>query len=167
MRMTDIRRECMTVDAKWRCLLLLPFIGLIAACASLQRDPRLMALHPADAELGKHPPTCTECHDAKDENFAWQQFNHTPNFGKEHKRQAKQHEQVCSMCHGRNYCNDCHANSMDMKPSLKNPHRTSRKMPHRGDYVAKHRIDGRVNPTSCVRCHRNPKTSKSCQKCHG
>jgi len=31
----------------------------------------------------------------------------------------------------------------------------SRVMPHRGDYTVTHRIDGRLDPGSCYRCHGN------------
>lgn len=169
MTLLSIRRTRVTVDARRRCLLLLllPLLGLVAACTSLRRSPGLMARHPADAGLGEHPPVCTDCHEARDDTFVWVQFNHTAGFGTGHKRQAKQNEQVCFMCHQRNDCSDCHATRVELKPSLKNRHRTSRQMPHRGDYLARHRIEGRVDPISCVRCHRNPKTSMTCRKCHG
>jgi hypothetical protein len=26
-------------------------------------------------------------------------------------------------------------------------------MPHTGDYLSRHRIDGRLDPVSCRRCH--------------
>ncbi len=126
-----------------------------------------MAKHPEDAEIGQHPPICTECHDARDENFAWVRFNHTTSFGKYHGRVAKSNEPVCMMCHQRNDCSDCHGTRVDMKPSLKSPHRTLRTSPHRGDYLARHRIEGRIDPVSCIRCHRNPKQSMTCRKCHG
>lgn len=167
MILSNVERMFMTATARWLCLPLLLSLGLAAACTSIQRAPRLMAKHPDDADLGERPPVCTDCHDARDDTFVWAQFNHTTSFAERHKRQAKQHEQVCSMCHQRNFCSDCHATRLALKPSLKNQHRTSRRMPHRGAYMARHRVDGRVNPTSCVRCHGNPKTSGTCVKCHG
>jgi hypothetical protein len=39
-------------------------------------------------------------------------------------------------------------------------------MPHRGDYVTRHRIDGRIDPTACFRCHGSPKRAKLCASCH-
>ena len=156
----------MSVIQGWRCWLMVGLVGLVAACASMQRDVLRMAKHPADAELGNRPPVCTECHAARDESFAWVQFNHTTGFDEQHKRPARQHEQVCAMCHTRRFCSDCHA-AVELKPSWRHPDRTSRRMQHRGDYLARHRVEGRVNPTSCFRCHGNPKKSKGCVKCHG
>jgi hypothetical protein len=28
-------------------------------------------------------------------------------------------------------------------------------------------MDGRINPISCFRCHGNPKSSRTCIRCHG
>jgi hypothetical protein len=32
--------------------------------------------------------------------------------------------------------------------------------------LTRHRIDGRINPTKCFRCHGAPKTARSCTPCH-
>jgi hypothetical protein len=71
------------------------------------------------------------------------------------------------MCHQPSYCDTCHGVGVELKPSLKNQTRTNRRMPHRGDYLSRHRIDGRMDPVSCLRCHANRKTAKTCRPCHG
>jgi hypothetical protein len=70
------------------------------------------------------------------------------------------------MCHQTSFCNDCHATRVELKPSERHKTETYRRMPHRGNYLARHRIDGRVDPTSCFRCHGNPKTARTCSPCH-
>ncbi|MEI6972211.1 MAG: cytochrome C [bacterium] len=152
-----------------RCLQVVLVLSLVSvsACVSMQRRARLMAKHPDVEGFGNKPPVCTECHDSRGDTFAWEKFDHAAGFGERHGAVAHQNEEVCAMCHKSNFCSDCHGNRVELKPSVRNQRDTFRKMPHRGDYLARHRIDGRVDPTSCVRCHGNSKTSETCVKCHG
>jgi len=145
------------------CLLLL---GL-AACAALDSGMDLPFRHLSAEDLGESPKTCTNCHDARGEKLAFGDFVHNATWMQNHRMQAYQHEQVCAMCHQTSFCNDCHATRVELKPSDKNDTETYRQMPHRGDYLSRHRIDGRIDPTSCFRCHGNPKMSKTCAPCHG
>ena len=55
----------------------------------------------------------------------------------------------------------------ELKPSLRNQSDTFRRMPHRGDFLTRHRIEGKIDPTSCFRCHGNPRASQVCAPCHG
>ena len=141
-------------------------VGL-AACAALDSGKDLPLRHPSATELGVKPKTCTNCHEARDEKLAFGDFVHTPTWLQDHRMQAYQHEEVCALCHQTSFCNDCHATRVELKPSQKNDTETYRQMPHRGDYLSRHRIDGRIDPTSCIRCHGNPKASKTCARCHG
>lgn len=153
------------VYSKWIIFLLLA--SVLAACAVQTQSYQIPALHPEDSGLGKRPPICVDCHEAKTEDFNWQQFDHTPFFAETHRQLAYRNEQVCAMCHQTSFCNNCHAAGIELKPSQKNQTETYRRSPHRGDYISRHRIDGRVDPTSCFRCHGNPKASASCVRCHG
>lgn len=147
-------------------LLLLALV--MTACVALRAEWTPPLQHPADAGLGKRPPICTDCHEARNENFNWQRFNHDTFFGDNHRQQAYQGSRVCSMCHQQNFCNDCHAStSVELTPSVKDPSATYRRSPHRGDWITRHRIEGSLDPTSCIRCHRNPKTATTCAPCHG
>ena len=148
-------------------LTLLAILLLVAACAGLQSSYVPPATHPGAADLGEQPKVCTNCHDARGEFVAYGRFVHTADFGMNHRAQAYQGEAVCAMCHQTSFCNDCHATRIELKPSLKNQSETYRTMPHRGDYLSRHRIDGRLDPTSCFRCHGNPKSAKTCVSCHG
>jgi hypothetical protein len=150
-----------------RFLPLLLLVLALAACVSHQSEWKLPLRHPADAGLDQRPPICTACHDAKDANFNWQRFNHDAYFGDNHRQQAYQNSRVCGMCHQQSFCNDCHATRVELKPSIKNQTETYRRSPHRGDWLSRHRIEGSLDPTSCIRCHRNPQTATACAPCHG
>jgi hypothetical protein len=147
-------------------LILLPLLFL-GACVAAQNGFVLPTAHPPEAELGNTPPICVDCHDARSEDFNFQRYNHTAYFGESHRQEAYQNAQVCSMCHQTSFCNDCHATRVELKPSLKNQTDTIGRMPHRGDFLARHRIEGRIDPTSCFRCHGNPKSAQTCAPCHG
>ncbi len=150
-----------------RVLIIFGFILLLAACALDKSGYVPPDKHPVDADLPPKPPICTDCHERHNENFNWAQFNHTIYWGQDHRLPASRQNRVCSMCHTRNFCSDCHATRVELKPSDKNPTETYRRMQHRGDYLSRHRIDGRVDPSSCFRCHGNPKTAENCVRCHG
>jgi len=124
-------------------------------------------VHPADVDLGNKRPICTECHDENADGVVFSRFNHTVYFAEKHRPMARQQPEICSMCHQQSFCNDCHAVETELKPSLRNQSDTYRRTPHRGDYLSRHRIDGRIDPSSCFRCHGSPKRAKSCVRCHG
>lgn len=148
-------------------LILLSICLLAAACASLKTSYETYAKHPSAEDLGEQPKVCTDCHDARGEHVAFERYVHTADWGLNHRAQAYQGEAICAMCHETSFCNDCHATGIELKPSLKNQTETYRPMQHRGDYLSRHPIDGRVDPTSCFRCHGNPKSAETCVRCHG
>jgi hypothetical protein len=143
------------------------FLSLIFlyACASMQEAGYAFpSVHPEKLEAGR--PTCSTCHE-ENGRIVFSRFNHTATFTDNHRQLAYQYEQVCAMCHQQRFCNDCHGVRMEEKPSDKDRTSVYRRTPHRGDYLVRHRIDGRVDPTSCFRCHGNPKTAEKCKECHG
>ena len=148
-----------------RVFLLLSIAGWVWACAATEEQWNPPMIHPA--EEGENLKYCTDCHDASDDNLPYRRYVHTPIFMQNHRPIAVQKVEVCYMCHKTNYCNDCHGVWTELKPSLKNPTDTQRQMPHRGDYISRHRIDGRIDPVSCRRCHGNPQTTRTCRPCHG
>ncbi len=147
-------------------VLVLPLTALLA-CTALQSGYSVPLEHPPEAELGGRSPVCTDCHEARGDNLPYERFNHNAYFADNHRQAAYRNEALCSMCHQPSFCNDCHATRVELKPSIKNQTDNFRRMPHRGDYISRHRIDGRIDPTSCFRCHGNPKTAKTCVSCHG
>ena len=140
--------------------------GLVLfACAQGQKRYSLPARHPET--LPERGPNCLDCHERSDGQTVFAEYVHTPDWMGVHRTRAYQNQQICSLCHQDSFCNDCHVTRSELKPSLKEQTDTYRRMPHRGDYLSRHRIDGRVDPTSCFRCHGNPKSSETCVRCHG
>jgi len=153
---------------KFLTFLALFILGLgLVACAALDSGKDLPVRHLSSEDAGGSTSKCTDCHEARGDKLALGTFVHTSTWGSNHRQTAYQNEAVCSMCHQTSFCTDCHAAQTELKPSLKNQSDTYRQTPHRGDYLSRHRIDGRVDPSSCFRCHGNPKATKTCVACHG
>jgi hypothetical protein len=113
--------------------------------------------HPVEVEK---MPICADCH------ADWRaSMNHTADFSTRHKFYAAQQKQVCDICHVEAFCADCHANKEEIKPSDKYKDSPERTMPHRGDYLTQHKIDGRINPASCFPCH-GRQNNERCKACH-
>jgi len=118
------------------------------------------------AEAGKHPvelaasPLCSECH------TDWRaSMDHDRGFAERHRFLAAQRGETCHACHEVSFCADCHANKEELKPGDKYKGEPARFFPHRGDYMTRHRIDGRINPAACYRCHGRSNNAR-CRACH-
>ena len=126
----------------------------IAACAT---TASLATKHPVDVE---RMPICSDCH-----NDGRSALNHTADFSVRHKFYAMQQKGTCMVCHQESYCSDCHAHKEELKPSDKYKDAPDIAMPHRGDYLTQHKIDGRINPASCFPCH-GRQNNERCKTCH-
>jgi hypothetical protein len=146
-------------------VLIAPVLIWLGACAAMQKDSSRLSRHPQME--GEDLRNCLECHERGDGTIPYDRFVHTMFFAENHRQPAVQHSDVCNLCHRASFCSDCHGVGGELKPSIKNQSDTDRRMPHRGDYVTRHQIDGRINPAACYRCHGNPKTAASCKPCHG
>jgi hypothetical protein len=137
-------------------LLVLPVLAL-ALCASVG-SAGMATKHPIEVEA---PAICSDCH------TDWRAaMNHTEEFGKfRHKFTAQQNKQACDVCHVESFCSDCHAHKELLKPSDKYKDSPERALPHRGDYLNQHKIDGRINPASCMKCH-GRQNNERCKTCH-
>jgi len=144
----------------WLCLCLY----ILFACAVPEERDSIPVAHPD--EVGRNE-MCTECHETEEDSIIFERYDHTVYFSNKHGHEASRSARVCNMCHRQSFCNDCHVARTELKPSIKNQTDTYRRMPHRGDYLTRHRIDGRIDPTPCFRCHGNPKSSQTCVRCHG
>ena len=153
------------MSAKYLLYLLLPVLILVA-CAVPKGGFLVPTQHPPEAELGDRRPVCTDCHERRGK-LAFEEFDHTPFFAGGHRGVAIRQATVCGMCHQASFCSDCHATSVELKPAERRPGETFRGAPHRGDFLTRHKIEGRIDPTSCFRCHGNPKTARTCAACHG
>ena len=140
-------------------------VALLIACAATQRGYAPPSRHPE--EEGEDLRLCLDCHDPEEDQIPYEKFVHGMFFADNHNPVANRYGTVCSTCHRGSFCSDCHGVAIELKPSLKNQTENYRRMPHRGDYLSRHVIDGRMNPASCYRCHGNPQSSQSCRPCHG
>ena len=136
-----------------------------AACAQFKALPSLPASHPE--ELAAGPVNCSECHEDQQAGTmkAFGAFNHTRVFVKNHRFYAASDNALCATCHKVSFCADCHTNKAAMKPSFKNGNRPDRMMPHRGDFLTLHKIEGKLDPASCYRCHGRANNER-CVACH-
>lgn len=122
---------------------------------------------------GRHPieltekPRCTECHgvDAEVGMKPIEVYNHDVDWTSRHRFFASKGVQLCDVCHQVSFCTDCHAYKEQLKPSDKHSESPEQWLPHRGDYLFQHRIDGRLDPTSCFRCH-GRQNNEICRRCH-
>ena len=127
---------------------------IIYACAGTQS---IAVKHPVEVT---GLPVCSECH--TDYRAA---MNHTDDFYTRHKLHAAQGKGKCLVCHKESFCSDCHANIEELKPSDKYKDSPQLLLPHRGDYVNQHKIDGRINPAKCFTCH-GRSNNERCKVCN-
>jgi hypothetical protein len=52
-----------------------------------------------------------------------------------------------------------------MKPSTRYGNRPDREFQHRGNYITLHKIEGKLDPASCYRCHGRANNER-CIACH-
>ena len=136
-------------------LIMLPLMAsLLYAGANTNSIARI---HPEEV---KGLPNCTECH-----TDSWSALNHqASDFYAKHKFYANS-KAACASCHQESFCADCHAHKEEIKPSDKYKEAVERNLPHRGDYLSQHKIDGKINPASCVKCH-GRQNNEGCKRCH-
>ena len=135
---------------------LLFFASLVLAAACAQKAYQLKS-HPMELSTA---PACIECH--TDDRSA---VDHTEYFARKGHADFASQGPMCYICHVESFCSDCHANKEELKPSDKFRDRPERFFMHRGDYITQHKIDGKINPASCFRCHgRN--NNERCRACH-
>ena len=130
---------------------------LVAVTAGCAGNASLGREHPVAVAK---PPVCSDCH------TDWRaSLSHTAGFSARHKCFASQQMQACQLCHRDAFCSDCHAHKEELKPSDKYKDSPERALPHRGDYLTQHKIDGRINPASCFPCH-GRENNERCLTCH-
>lgn len=130
-------------------------VSVLYACAN---TTSIVKLHP---EKVTGMPDCSECH-----SDTWAAFNHkAAGFFDKHRFYAQEKGMACATCHEESFCSDCHAHKEEIKPSDKFTNSPERNLPHRGDYLSQHKIDGRVNPASCAKCH-GRQNNERCITCH-
>lgn len=151
----------------FRALIVLLGLGFFTACAMLSPNASFAPSHPQELSAGK--PMCSECHTTdtfKGAEKPFAAFDHTDVFVKDHKFLAGKDAATCATCHAPSFCSDCHGGKVPMKPSTLAGDRPDRTvMPHRGDYLTLHKIEGKMDPTGCFKCHGRANNDK-CRACH-
>jgi hypothetical protein len=140
-------------------------IALLFGCSAFSQAPSVPPKHPENLPAGR--VDCLECH--KDVSSGalkpYASFRHSRVFIDSHGTYSRQGQSLCASCHAPAFCQTCHAGKEELKPNVKMGDRPDRMAPHRGDYLIAHRIDGRLDPGSCFRCHGN-KSDTKCRQCH-
>ncbi len=146
-------------------ILLILSIFILSSCSSIfpERKYRLIS-HPA---LPKTRILCTDCHNNNEDKISslFESLEHTASFIDNHKIYVVHEEEACTLCHKQNFCITCHANKDITLPSYKNGERPDRVYPHEGDYIIRHRIDGKILSDRCFKCH-GRKNNRTCKACH-
>ncbi len=90
-------------------------------------------------------------------------FDHGGDWMNRHSTAARGGEQVCGHCHTVETCNECHGRAnAPIRPSLLNLGRVDANFRHRGDWMARHPIEARLDGQECLSCH----DEKRCEGCH-
>lgn len=139
--------------------------ALLGGCAAVSQTPSVPPKHPE--ELAAARADCAECHSDVSTGALkpYATFKHSNVFVRAHGQYASQGQNLCATCHVPSFCQACHARAEELKPNTKMGDRPDRMLQHRGDYLVLHRIDGRLDPGSCFRCHGN-KSDVRCRACH-
>ncbi len=147
-------------------LTLILLVLIMGSCSQMRTIPGLPATHPQALALGQQVD-CAECHEDQQKGSmkAFNSFSHTPSFIKNHRFYAASDDRLCSTCHKSSFCNDCHTNKVEMKPSIRYGNRPDREFQHRGNYITLHKIEGKLDPASCYRCHGRANNER-CVACH-
>jgi len=145
-------------------------------CVECHRDVA-SAQSPADTRTPRMLETCMNCHrqdfrriDCKmcHEDLVENPvrpvrlFSHDADFQKRHGQLAKGDQRVCAHCHRESFCADCHSRLDVLVPDLKFSERVDRDLPHRHDYLTRHPIEARADPSRCWTCH----NVNQCTACH-
>jgi hypothetical protein len=96
---------------------------------------------------------------------SYAEFNHTTDFIRVHGPQATQYNNVCASCHSHAFCSECHADRTVLKPAARHGNRPDKVSPHRGDYMFMHRVEGKIDPSACYKCHGRANNDR-CRACH-
>ena len=140
-------------------------LAMLMGCSAISQTESVPPKHPE--ELAARRADCRECHDDVSTGALkpYASFRHSIVFIREHSMYASQGQTLCSACHAPSFCQTCHVRNEELRPNTKMGDRPDRVLPHRGDYIVRHQIDGRLDPGSCFRCHGN-KNDVKCGACH-
>ena len=107
---------------------------------------------------------CTRCHRAEDLPHLRPvtDIPHGVDYVPRHMTDAARSPRLCSTCHQTSWCTSCHDTSTGLRADIQRLDDVNRDYSHRGDFITRHPIEARQNPTRCMRCHQ----PSSCDSCH-
>lgn len=146
--------------------LLTGLIMVLVSCSGVKSTPDSYSSHAEYLSAGQQV-NCRECHENEQKGTLKEMaaFSHTPAFVKNHGHYAATEERLCTSCHKSSFCNDCHASRSEIKPPTLYGYRPDRDMPHRGNFMTLHKIEGKLDPASCFTCH-GRSNNERCNSCH-
>ncbi len=147
-------------------LCLVALVSFLAACSAISTGSSIISAHPGKLPDGR--PLCSACHTAKPLAAgmkSYDSFDHDQLFVADHRTIAAQNSRVCASCHAESFCATCHASKTEIKPAVLLGNRPDREQIHQGDFLSRHRFEGKADPTGCYSCHGRA-NNESCQRCH-
>ncbi len=107
---------------------------------------------------------CRRCHEdlVDSEASPLGLYSHEGDFLKRHGTLARGDSRVCEHCHRPSDCTDCHQRFDPLTPAERFSEQIGRSLVHRADYLTRHPIEARADPTSCRSCH----VDSQCVACH-
>lgn len=151
LRMPEISGQCVPCHA-----------GVVRGGSKLPSMKQCFSCHEHAKEWEKGE--CRPCHDRKDLEHALPRtfLQHEGNFMRHHGDLAMKDARLCQSCHEQTDCDDCHDVTQNMTIERRRPEAVERSFVHRGDFMVRHAIEARSEPSRCARCH-EPST---CDACH-
>jgi cytochrome c7-like protein len=70
--------------------------------------------------------------------------------------------QLCQSCHTQAQCQSCHDVTQDLTVEVRRPEKIESGQVHRGDFMVRHALEARSQPSRCLSCH----TVQGCDSCH-
>lgn len=109
---------------------------------------------------------CTPCHEpeALRRTMPVTFLKHDTGFLRHHGSvmAERQQAQLCQSCHTQAQCQACHDVTQDLTVEARRPEKIESGQVHRGDFMARHAIEARSEPSRCLSCH----TVQGCDACH-
>lgn len=107
---------------------------------------------------------CTACHTdlQRYDVDTVASLGHGPGWVSRHGPRAAADPVVCSTCHEPTFCEECHLSAQGAPLEAFAPMRAHRDFVHRGDFLARHGVEVRLERGTCARCH----GVQFCDGCH-
>lgn len=119
-----------------------------------------LTCHQRDFDEGR----CSKCHGETDlaEMKPQTVLRHDSGWIRHHGVVATQSARACNQCHSEASCSDCHDQKQTIPIEVRRPDAIESNAIHKGDFISRHPIEAKLQPTTCLRCH----APSTCDACH-